>query len=154
MSVADTAECYMHTDGRRPLTGVNININVDRVGKEKRRQPAGLRIVQGASAVIQALMDSQGVTKAELARRVGKSRAYVTQSLSGDRNMTLSTFAGFADALDADAVLDVRPRESSYGKLAPKRPSNAPPAAPKGADDGQRKQHRAEGERPFPRERR
>jgi len=124
------------------------------MGREQRRPPAGLRIVQGASAVIQALMDSQGVTKAELARRVGKSRAYVTQSLSGDRNMTLSTFAGFADALDADAVLDARPRESSYGKLIPKRPANATPAAQKGAHDEQRKQRRAEDERPIPRKRR
>lgn len=110
--------------------------------KEKRR-PAELRIVQGASAVIQALMDGQGVTKADLARRVGKSRAYVTQSLSGDRNMTLSTFAGFADALDADAVLDVRPRESSYGKLIPKRPAKAPSTAQKGARDEKSKQRSA-----------
>jgi len=124
------------------------------MGKDKRRQPAGLRIVRGASAVIQALMDAQGVTKADLARRVGKSRAYVTQSLSGDHNMTLSTFAGFADALDADAVLDARPRERSPGRLVPKRPVSATPAAQKGADDEQRRQHRAKGERPSPRKRR
>jgi hypothetical protein len=35
--------------------------------------------------------------------------------------MTLSTFAGFADALGADAVLDARPRERSYGTLVPQR---------------------------------
>ncbi|MEO8601894.1 MAG: helix-turn-helix transcriptional regulator [bacterium] len=124
------------------------------MGKDKQRQPSGLRIVQGASAVIQALMNSQGVTKAELARRVGKSRAYVTQSLSGDRNMTLSTFAGFADALDADAVLDARPRESSYGKLVPKRPAKLTPTAQKGADDEQRRQRQAEDERSSSRKRR
>lgn len=99
-------------------------------------------------------MDSQGVTKADLARRVGKSRAYVTQSLSGGRNMTLSTFAGFADALDADAVLDVRPRDSSYGRLIPKRPANTARATQKGVDDEQRKQRRGEDERPSPRQRR
>src|SRR6516225_8163005 len=112
------------------------------VGKDQRRKPAGLRIVRGASAVIQALMDSQGVTKAELARRIGKSRAYVTQSLGGDHNMTLSTFAGFADALNADAILDARPRESSYGKLIPTRPATAKPAAQKGTGDEQRTQRR------------
>ena len=124
------------------------------MGKDKRRQPAGLRIVRGASAVIEALMDAQGVTKAELARRVGKSRAYVTQSLSGDRNMTLSTFAGLADALDADAVLDARPRERSPGRLIPKRPASVTPAAQKGEDDEQRKQPRAKNERPSPRKQR
>jgi hypothetical protein len=68
--------------------------------------------------------------------------------------MTLSTFAGFADALDADAVLDARPRARAPGRLIPKRPVSATPAAQKGADDEQRKQRRAEGERPSPRKRR
>jgi transcriptional regulator with XRE-family HTH domain len=89
----------------------------------------GLRIVQGASEVIRALMEDQGVHKAELARRVGKSRAYVTQSLSGHRNMTLSTLASYADALDADAVIDLKPREERTGRLTPK-PSAAAAAAP------------------------
>jgi transcriptional regulator with XRE-family HTH domain len=92
----------------------------------KQEPPARMRIVQGASAVIRALMDRQGVSKAELARRVGKSRAYVTQSLGGDRNMTLGTLASFADALNADAVVDLKPRDENRGRLVPKRP--APPA--------------------------
>ena len=91
----------------------------------KQQPPVRMRIVQGASAVIRALMDREGVSKAELARRVGKSRAYVTQSLGGDRNMTLGTLASFADALNADAVVDLKPRAQSRGRLVPKRP--APP---------------------------
>jgi hypothetical protein len=87
-------------------------------------------------------------------RSRGKSRAYVTQSLGGDHNMTLSTFAGFADALNADAILDARPRESSDGKLIPTRPATATPAAQKGTDYGQRTQRRAENEQPLPRKRR
>jgi transcriptional regulator with XRE-family HTH domain len=124
------------------------------MGRDKPRRQPGLRVVQGASAVIQALMNARGVTKAELARRVGKSRAYVTQSLSGERNMTLSTFAGLADALDADVVLDARPRDRSYGRLIPKRPSAATGAAKKGADDDTRTQRRPEDQRPWPRKRR
>jgi transcriptional regulator with XRE-family HTH domain len=89
-----------------------------------------MRIVEGASEVIRALMESQGVHKAELARRVGKSRAYVTQSLTGQRNMTLGTLASFADALDADAVIDLRPREERPGRLTPKK--SATPTSPKG----------------------
>jgi transcriptional regulator with XRE-family HTH domain len=90
----------------------------------------GLRIVQGASEVIRALMEDQGVHKAELARRVGKSRAYVTQSLSGRRNMTLSTLASYADALDADAVIDLKPREERTGRLTPKPSTAAAAPAP------------------------
>jgi transcriptional regulator with XRE-family HTH domain len=85
-----------------------------------------MRIVQGASEVIRALMEQQGVHKAELARRVGKSRAYVTQSLSGDRNMTLGTLASFANALNADAVIDLQPRPENSGRLVPKRPAPPP----------------------------
>ena len=87
----------------------------------KKRPSPRMRIVQGASAVIRALMGEQGVSKAELARRVGKSRAYVTQSLAGDRNMTLCTLAGFADALGADPVIKLEPRDDTRGRLVPKR---------------------------------
>ena len=92
-----------------------------------------VRIVQGASEVIRALMESQGVSKAELARRVGKSRAYVTQSLSGDRNMTLGSLARFADALNADAIVDLKPRDENRGRLVPKRPA---PSAPRTGKKG------------------
>ena len=92
-----------------------------------------VRIVQGASEVIRALMESQGVSKAELARRVGKSRAYVTQSLGGDRNMTLGTLARFADALNADAMVDLKPRDENRGRLEAKRPA---PSAPRTGKKG------------------
>jgi len=93
-----------------------------------------MRIVQGASEVIRALMDRQGVSKAELARRVGKSRAYVTQSLAGDRNMTLGTLAQFADALNADAKVELELRDENRGRLVPKRP--APPTPRTGKKEG------------------
>jgi transcriptional regulator with XRE-family HTH domain len=96
------------------------------VSKEDKKP--GMRIVQGASEVIRALMEDQGIHKAELARRVGKSRAYVTQSLSGHRNMTLSTLASYADALNADAVIDLKPREERAGRLTPKQPAAPAPA--------------------------
>jgi transcriptional regulator with XRE-family HTH domain len=94
----------------------------------KKNHPAPkVRLAQGASNVIRALMESRGVSKAELARRVGKSRAYVTQSLGGDRNMTLGTLASFADALDADAAVDLKPRDENRGRLVPKRPGPPTP---------------------------
>lgn len=92
------------------------------MGTKKR---SSTRIIHGASEIIRALMERQGVNKAELARRVGKSRAYVTQSLGGDRNMTLGSLERFADALNADAVIELKPRDGSSGRLIPKR--TAPP---------------------------
>ncbi len=52
-----------------------------------------------ATELISTMLKEQQVTKTELAKRIGKSKAYVTQLLSGARNMTLHTFADLAFAL-------------------------------------------------------
>ena len=45
--------------------------------------------------------DSEGgVTRKELADRLGRSKGFVTQLLSGERNLTLRTLADLAFALD------------------------------------------------------
>ena len=44
-------------------------------------------------------MEDCGVTKAELAQRLGKSKARISQLLSGDTNMTIGTLADIAFAL-------------------------------------------------------
>jgi transcriptional regulator with XRE-family HTH domain len=46
------------------------------------------------------LMKEQGVNRAELARRMGTSRAYVTKMLGGNANFTLLTMVKLAMALD------------------------------------------------------
>ena len=48
-------------------------------------------LVAEASEVIARLMVEQKVSKADLARRLNKSRAWVTQLLSGSANMTVRT---------------------------------------------------------------
>jgi transcriptional regulator with XRE-family HTH domain len=52
-----------------------------------------------ATELISRLMDERKVSKSELAKRIGKSRAFVTQLLSGSRNMTMHTLADLAFAL-------------------------------------------------------
>lgn len=44
-------------------------------------------------------MIRQGITKSELARRLGKSKGFVSQVLAGNRNLTLRTIADIGDAL-------------------------------------------------------
>lgn len=46
-------------------------------------------------------MKLRRVTRSELARRLGKSPAFVTQILAGGRNLTLKSLADVADALGA-----------------------------------------------------
>lgn len=58
--------------------------------------------------LISDAMQTAGISRAELARRIGVSPAHVTQTLSGQRNMTLKTVAEALYALglrlDARAV--------------------------------------------------
>jgi len=52
-----------------------------------------------ATEKIAELMELTNVSKSELARRTGNSKAYITQVLSGSRNITVHTLAGLAFAL-------------------------------------------------------
>lgn len=62
-----------------------------------------------AAETIAKLMAEQGVSKADLARRLNKSRAWVTQLLSGRANVTVRTLAEVAFALDAELKLRAQP---------------------------------------------
>jgi plasmid maintenance system antidote protein VapI len=46
------------------------------------------------------LMEEKNVSRAELARRIGSSRAYITRLLGGGTNFTLHTMVKLAMALD------------------------------------------------------
>ncbi|MBM3473277.1 MAG: helix-turn-helix transcriptional regulator [Armatimonadetes bacterium] len=56
-------------------------------------------VLLAATERICELMDKHDVSRAELARRLGKSRAYVTRVLNGQPNMTLKTLTQIAVAL-------------------------------------------------------
>lgn len=45
-------------------------------------------------------MDALGMTRAQLARAIDKSPAYVSKILNGDTNFTLETMAALAEAVD------------------------------------------------------
>ena len=54
------------------------------------------RAVLLATEEILRLMEREYINKTALAESLGKSKAYITQALSGGRNMTLRTLAEFA----------------------------------------------------------
>jgi transcriptional regulator with XRE-family HTH domain len=66
-------------------------------------------LVAEASEVIARLMAEQNLSKADLARRLNKSRAWVTQLLSGKANMTVRTLAEVAYTLGAEVKLQAQP---------------------------------------------
>lgn len=62
-------------------------------------------ISQAAKMLID-LMKEKNVSRAELARRIGKSPSFITQALGGTRNMTLRTIADFAYALGCELKIE------------------------------------------------
>ena len=86
------------------------------------------------------LMEEQNVSRAELARRLGTSRAYVTKLLGGNANFTLHTMTKVAMALgaavhvhvaDKDAVTRWRDRPSSREDLTGRSPAAKPKSGKK-----------------------
>jgi len=74
-----------------------------------------------AAELISRLMQEKGVTRTELARRIGRSKGFVTQVLNGRHNMTLRTLADLAWALDSRlhvVVPDQRPVEARKSRAA------------------------------------
>jgi len=55
-------------------------------------------ILEITIALSEALAE-KGITRAELAKRLGKTKGFVSQILAGGRNLTLRTIADVADAL-------------------------------------------------------
>lgn len=47
-------------------------------------------------------MKAHGITRSELARRMDKTKGYISQLLNGERNMTLETLADIMFALDCE----------------------------------------------------
>ena len=66
-------------------------------------------LVLEAAEVVSRLMMEQDLSKADLARKLGKSRAWVTQLLNGSANMTVRTLAEVTFALDAEVRLAAQP---------------------------------------------
>ncbi|MEK7406125.1 MAG: helix-turn-helix transcriptional regulator, partial [Acidobacteriota bacterium] len=65
-------------------------------------------LITDAAELVARLMEEKVVNKAELARRLGKSRAWVTQLLSGKANMTIRTLAEVVHVLGAGVKLSTQ----------------------------------------------
>lgn len=66
-------------------------------------------ILDVTERLTEALLE-KGVTKAELARRLGRTPGFVSQLLGGGRNLTLRTISDIAAALSLRPALELRDR--------------------------------------------
>jgi transcriptional regulator with XRE-family HTH domain len=76
-----------------------------------------------------ARMEDEKVSRAELARRLGTSKAYVTKVLGGNANFTLYSLAKLALAVGAKVRVSIDPIAPVHRKPRPKK------VAPLGAKD-------------------
>ena len=78
-------------------------------------------------------MDEQGITRLELARRMGVSRQYVTSFLNAPTNTTLETIIRFARAVGLEMDLRLVPTRAGeaagWDSAAPPRPARVAGAA-------------------------
>ena len=56
-------------------------------------------------------MDRKRISQTQLAKKIGKSPAFVARALSGDQNLTLKTIACFITALDSQMEVRIFPKE-------------------------------------------
>ena len=71
------------------------------------REMASERLVFNTTEDLLLAMQDAGITKGELARKLGKSPSHVSQLLDGTRNMTLRTLSDISYALGAEARVSV-----------------------------------------------
>lgn len=69
------------------------------------RSKREIAIVDDLVNRLEALRDDRGMTKASLARAIGKNPAVIRRLLTASGNPELKTFVALANALDADVVL-------------------------------------------------
>lgn len=77
---------------------------------------------------ILARMEALGLTRTELAERMGVSRARVTQVLAGADNLTLKTLVAVANALDSAVAVKLEPattKPSAQRRTLPRRAATA-----------------------------
>lgn len=71
-----------------------------RESPENRRMFHRDAFILGITEELCAQMEQKGINRAQLATRLGKSKAFISQVLNGHRNMTVGTLADVAFALD------------------------------------------------------
>jgi transcriptional regulator with XRE-family HTH domain len=59
---------------------------------------------------LQALMEKNHISRADFARELNKSNAYVTQILRGERNFTIDSMVELAEALDSNLAIHFSPK--------------------------------------------
>lgn len=87
--------------------------SIERKSPANKRKFASADLIMNVTEDILVMMESKQINKKQLGERLGKSRAYIGQLLSGERNMTLSTLSDVCLELGIKPKIDITPIEYS-----------------------------------------
>lgn len=94
------------------------------------------RLILSVAEGIWEAMDQSCVTRAEIADRLGTTRANITQLLSGSRNMTLKSLAALSYACGVRVSLSFQPVPEPTGATSDYESQRNYPDTPAVADRG------------------
>jgi len=83
--------------------------NPERGSEEYKRLVQQEEMILEATELLYSLMEKTKITKADLARKLDRSKGFVTQVLDGSRNMTLRTLSDFGFALGYRVRIEAEP---------------------------------------------
>src|SRR5438876_6279164 len=79
----------------------------EQASPRKRRLLREEQLILQVGETLAQLLEEERVSRTELGRRLGRTKAFVSQILAGDKNLTLRTIANVCDALGFKARVDV-----------------------------------------------
>jgi transcriptional regulator with XRE-family HTH domain len=84
---------------------------------EQRRLYEQERLLVDTNELLVRIMEKQGISRANLAKRLGKSKAFITQVLRGKRNLTLRTLADLFGAMECRLVMEALPWQGAIPSI-------------------------------------
>ncbi len=82
------------------------------------------RLQRELTTAVSWYMEERGITKRELAQRLGVTPGRISQVMSGDQNLTLRTLATVCTALDAHLRVELvpdKPADPAHGAFTRRR---------------------------------
>lgn len=79
---------------------------------KRRRLLRQEELILEVTEALASALNQTGITRVELANRLGKSKSFVSQLFGGGRNLTLRTVADVADALGHSVRIVIRPEQA------------------------------------------
>jgi transcriptional regulator with XRE-family HTH domain len=113
----------MHVEKLQSLTEVE---RFERASDENRRLLKQEALILEVTETLCAAIEHSGLTRTQIAKRLGRTKGFVSQLLAGGRNLTLRTLADIADAIGVSLTFSAeRSRETKIKTLRPVTPRRA-----------------------------